>query len=169
LSVTKDGNGSGTVTSTPAGINCSSDCSEKFPFGTAVTLTPTASSGSSFTGWSGACSGSGDCVVTMDADRDVTATFTLESYQLTVAKDGTGSGTVTSTPAGIDCGSDCSESFTYGTMVTLTATADTSNTFSGWSDACSGSGDCMVTMDTAKSVTATFNPAGSVFLPLVNR
>jgi hypothetical protein len=169
LSVTKDGNGSGTVTSTPAGINCSSDCSEKFPFGTAVTLTPTASSGSSFTGWSGACSGSGDCVVTMDADRDVTATFTLESYQLTVAKDGTGSGTVTSTPAGIDCGSDCSESFTYGTMVTLTATPDTSSTFSGWSGACSDKGDCVVTMDTAKSVTATFNPAGSVFLPLVNR
>ena len=77
-----------------------------------------------------------------------------------MATDGTGSGTVTSTPAGIDCGTDCSESYDYGTEVTLSAVAATGSTFAGWSGAnCSGTGSCVVTMDAAKSVTATFTQA----------
>ena len=56
----------------------------------------------------------------MDAAKSVTATFTLNAYTLTVAKAGTGSGTVTSSPAGINCGADCSEPYNSGTVVTLT-------------------------------------------------
>jgi hypothetical protein len=78
------------------------------------------------------------------------------TYTLSVAKDGTGTGTVTSTPGGIACGSDCSEAFASGTSVTLAATADAGSSFSGWSGACTGSGPCTVAMDAAKSVTATF-------------
>ena len=76
---------------------------------------------------------------------------------LSVTKSGTGSGTVTSSPAGINCGSTCSGSFSGS--VTLTATPADGSTFAGWSGACAGTGICTVTMDAAKSVSATFNRA----------
>jgi hypothetical protein len=79
------------------------------------------------------------------------------TYTLSVSKNGTGSGTVTSNPAGITCGSDCSEEYASGTVVTLTAQPDSGSEFAGWSGACSGTGSCVVTMTGAKSVTATFN------------
>ena len=77
LTVTKAGSGSGTVTSSPAGIDCGSTCSADFTSGQVVTLTATADAGSTFTGWGGDCTGSGPCVVTMDQDRAVTATFDI--------------------------------------------------------------------------------------------
>ncbi|MEI2783989.1 MAG: S8 family serine peptidase [Candidatus Competibacter sp.] len=84
-----------------------------------------------------------------------------QQYTLTVSKAGTGSGTVTSNPAGINCGGDCSETYNAGIPVTLTATAAAGSTFIGWSGVCSGtSAACTVTMDAAKSATANFN-AGS--------
>ena len=117
---------------------------------------PMPEEGSSFTGWSGDCVGSGACVVTMDAARSVTATFMLSQYALTVSRSGGGGGTVTSSPPGIDCGTDCSESYTYGTWVTLTPVAAPGSTFSGWSGACAGRGACVVTVDGVRSVTARF-------------
>ncbi len=81
----------------------------------------------------------------------------VQQYNLTVSRGGTGTGTVTSIPAGINCGSDCTEAYNAGTVVTLTAVADASSIFGGWSGACSGTGACSVTMDASKSVTATFN------------
>jgi len=156
LTVSKTGTGSGTVTSSPAGINCGTDCTELYNSGTVVTLTATPATGSTFTGWSGACTGIGACAVTMNAAKSVTATFTLNQYALTVSKTGTGSGTVTSSPAGINCGADCTEPYNYGTAVTLTATPATGSTFTGWSGACTGIGTCTVTMDASKSATATF-------------
>jgi hypothetical protein len=77
LSVTVSGSGSGTVTSAPAGIDCGVDCSQAYASGTTVTLTATAGTGSSFTGWGGACAGTDPCVVTMSNDASVTATFAL--------------------------------------------------------------------------------------------
>jgi hypothetical protein len=79
------------------------------------------------------------------------------TFALTVGKAGSGSGTVTSSPAGINCGSDCGESYASGTSVTLTASASGGSTFAGWSGACSGTGACSVAMTVARSVTATFN------------
>lgn len=87
---------------------------------------------------------------------------TPASHTLTVSKTGSGSGTVTSTPAGIDCGSDCSEVYGTGTAVTLTASPAAGSSFAGWSGACSGTGGCQVTMDAAKSVTAGFDASGSI-------
>jgi secreted trypsin-like serine protease len=78
LSVSRTGTGTGTVTSTPSGISCGSSCSANFSSGTLVTLTATPAFGSSFAGWSGACSGStSTCNVSMSAARNVTASFTL--------------------------------------------------------------------------------------------
>jgi uncharacterized repeat protein (TIGR01451 family) len=79
---------------------------------------------------------------------------------LTVTKGGSGSGTVTSSPAGIDCGADCSEAYTEDTVVTLTANPAANSTFAGWSGACTGTGTCSVTMSQDQAVTATFNTVG---------
>ena len=158
LSVLKSGTGSGMVTGT--GITCGSDCSEAFPGGTSVTLTAAASSGSSFTGWSGCDSTSGTtCTVTMTRNTTATAAFTASppSCTLSVNKSGAGSGMVTGT--GITCGSDCSEAFPGGTSVTLTAAASSGSSFSGWSGCDSASGTtCTVTMTQSRTVTATFAP-----------
>jgi hypothetical protein len=301
LAVNKVGNngGAGTVTSSPAGINCGSTCSANFNRGTAVTLTARPTSGT-FGGWTGAgCSGTGNCVVTMTAAQSVIATFngggsgevfppngvwpsgwtapatsnanwtvasgaahegnySLRSgvighnqksqvqvrrtfqagtirfarkvssegnydflrfyvdgvkkgewsgtqawavvsypltagthtllwsyekdgsdvagsdaawidsvllppaggptYALTVTKDGTGTGTVTSAPAGINCGTVCSANFNSGASVTLTPAAASGSTFAGWAGACTNrTGNCVVGMTAAKSVKATFN------------
>jgi uncharacterized repeat protein (TIGR02543 family) len=158
LTVTKTGTGAGTVTSSPAGITCGSVCSATFTHGTQVTLAATAAAaaGSTFTGWAGACSGTGSCTVTIDRDRTVGATFALTGHTLTVSKTGTGSGTVTSSPAGITCGGVCSATFTHGTTVTLTATATAGSRFAGWSGACSGTGNCTLTIEQDNAVGAMF-------------
>ena len=157
LSVSKSGSGSGAVTSSPGGISCGGDCSETYQNGTSVTLTVSPSAGSTFTGWSGACSGSGSCTVSMTAARSVTASFTLGTNILSITKSGTGSGTVTSNPAGINCGSTCSASYSYGTSVTLTVSPSAGSTFTGWSGACSGTGFCELVMTTNRSVSAGFS------------
>jgi alpha-tubulin suppressor-like RCC1 family protein len=83
---------------------------------------------------------------------------TSSSYLLSVGKSGTGGGTVGSNPAGIGCGADCTESYASGTVVTLTATPDTGSVFGGWSGGgCAGTGNCVITLGAATSVTATFN------------
>ncbi|HKE95592.1 MAG TPA: cellulase family glycosylhydrolase [Povalibacter sp.] len=161
LSVTKAGSGSGTVTSNTGGINCGSTCSANIASGTSVTLTASAASGSSFTGWSGACSGTGTCTVTMSAARAVTATFnTASTFALGVTRAGTGSGTVTSSPSGINCGSTCTANYASGTSVTLSQSAASGSTFAGWSGSCTGTGSCVLSMTAARSVTATFNTSG---------
>jgi DNA-binding beta-propeller fold protein YncE len=83
LTVSRAGSGSGAVSSAPAGIDCGADCGESYPNGTSVTLSATASATSDFAGWSGACTGTGACVLTMDAAKAVTATFTLKSHTVT--------------------------------------------------------------------------------------
>jgi len=80
---------------------------------------------------------------------------------LTVSRSGTGGGSITSAPAGIDCGNTCSAQFTPGTMVTLTANAEGASSFAGWSGDCSGLGPCMISMNGDKQVEAVFTaPAG---------
>jgi aryl-phospho-beta-D-glucosidase BglC (GH1 family) len=92
LSVTKAGAGSGAVTSSPSGISCGSTCVASYSNGTSVTLTAAAASGSTFGGWSGGCSGTGTCTVSMTAARSVTATFNTNSSGTTCANPITFSG-----------------------------------------------------------------------------
>ena len=168
LTVSKSG--SGTVSSTPSGIDCGSDCTEDYDSDTSVTLTATPDTGATFTGWSGDCTGTAEtCTVTMSAAQSVTATFTDldQEYSLTVSK--SGSGTVSSTPSGIDCGTVCRYQFSNSTEVTLSATPASDYTFDGWSGACTGTGACTVTMDATKNVTAIFKAISKYTLTVSRR
>ncbi|MAT42331.1 MAG: hypothetical protein CL609_08325 [Anaerolineaceae bacterium] len=172
LTVSTDGTGNGSVTSDPVGISCEGDCTEDYDYNSLVTLTAIPNTGSTFVGWSGACTNTtGTCQVTIDESKSVMATFTLNQYTLTVSTDGTGSGSVTSDPTGISCEGDCTEDYDYNSLVTLIATPNTGSTFTGWSGACTNaSGDCLVRMDEAKSVTAIFTKIDfNVFIPMVIR
>jgi hypothetical protein len=150
LTISKAGTGTGTVTSDPAGINCGDDCSETYAENTEIALTAQADAGSTFAGWSGDADCSGGAV-TMNSDVNCTATFTLNTYSLTVNKTGTGSGTVGG-----------GGTYNYGTSHDITAVAAAGSTFSGWSGACTGiNPTCHITMDTNKSVTAHFLAEGT--------
>ena len=160
--------GAGTVTSSPAGINCTVNCTAVFPANTLVTLTATPSAGQSFTAWSGACTGSASsCTVTLDQARTVGAKFdavvgTSFALNVTVA----GSGSVTSNPAGINCGSTCSANFASGTAVTLTATPAAGQRFTSWGGACSGTEPtCALQLTAVRAAQAVFAavPVGTAF------
>ncbi len=158
LSVTITGSG---IVSGTGDISCAVSCEANILNGTVVTLTATPDRPSSFAGWSGGgCSGTGSCVVTMNAATTVTALFTYTpptSPLLAVTTSGPNTGTVTSAPAGIDCGATCSASFAPGTAVTLTAAPAAGYSFTGWSGGgCSGTGNCLVTLNAATGITATF-------------
>lgn len=158
LTLNKSGGGSGKVVSTPSGIDCGNACTASYPHGTALTLTATAATGSTFAGWQGACSDAvNTCTLTMDAAKAATALFTLNQYTVTIQQAGNGSGMVVSNPTGIECGSSCTAVYGYGITLSLTATAAASTRFVGWSGACTGADPvCTVSVDAAKSVTATF-------------
>jgi hypothetical protein len=79
---------------------------------------------------------------------------------LTVTLAGAGTGTVTSSPGGIDCGSDCGESYPVDSVVTLTAAPDAGSRFAGWGAPCTGTGSCTLTLAGAHTVMATFNASG---------
>jgi M6 family metalloprotease-like protein len=156
LSVEKTGVGSGLVTSIPSGINCGTDCSESFSDGTVVALNATPAVGSVFAGFGG----DPDCAdgtVTMDAIKTCSVVFTLPGPQhsLTVSKLGPGSGSVSTTPPGIDCGIDCEEAFPEGTTVALAAEANEGSIFLGWA----GDQDCsdgIVQMASDRNCVAAF-------------
>jgi uncharacterized repeat protein (TIGR02543 family) len=150
--------GSGVVTSSPNGISCDVlTCSAAFVAGTSVTLTAAPGTGYAFGGWSGACSGTGSCVVAMSVARSVNATF---SPTITVVS--SGQGTVTSLPAGINCGTTCTAAMSFGASVTLTATPALGQVFEGWFSAgCSGTGTCTVIATNPATVVARFVVAGT--------
>ncbi|MDM8535267.1 Ig-like domain-containing protein [Desulfobacterales bacterium HSG17] len=160
LSAAKTGTGTGIVSSSPKGINCGEDCVQYYDQDTQITLTASAEPGSEFTGWSGPCTGTGECIVTINETQKLTAAFEISSvpqYTLTVKKDGNGIGTVSSEPAGIKCGDDCTQDYNKGTQVTLTAASGLYSEFAGWSGACSGTGECIVAMEQIQDVIAVFN------------
>ena len=153
------GTGTGTVTSSPAGINCGTDCQEDYPAGTPVTLTATAQQGSTFNGWAGACSGNGaTCQVTITELTGVTANFTAltPGTSNTLYVTSTGGGTVTSAPTGINCGTACEADFDSAQVVTLTPTSNPGLTFNGWRGACAGTGPCQIPMTNDQAVMAAF-------------
>jgi hypothetical protein len=171
LTVTKTGTGVGRVVSEPLGINCPDDCSESYSSGTTVTLKAYAAATETFTGWTGACSGTGACTVRMDADKSVGAGFTdptPDTKVLQVWIDGYGSGTIVSNPPGINCSTSsggCSAPFATGSTVTLTAVPDAGSHFNSFLDCSSPASPCMVKMDYNRTVWSAFCPDNDVCFP----
>ncbi len=150
--------GDGTVTSTDGFINCPGTCTHNYLENTQVTLNATPASGWAFSGWSGACSGTGSCNITMTQNLSVSAAFTQLPVTLTVST--AGSGSVTSTDGFINCPGTCQHTYDPGAQVTLNAAAASGWVFSGWTGACSGVGPCNLTMNTNLAVTAVFVEPG---------
>jgi uncharacterized protein YhjY with autotransporter beta-barrel domain len=165
LSVNTFGTGSGSVTSSDQNIACPSDCSHTYTSSETVTLSPTPASGSTFTGWSGACSGTGSCIVTMSGSQSVSANFTADTQEgglLSVTIGGPGTGIVTSNDGNILCPEDCSQNYRSSDTVILTADPGIDQVFIGWQgDTCSGTGSCTLTMSGDRSVTAVFDMAAT--------
>jgi uncharacterized repeat protein (TIGR01451 family) len=164
LTIIRTGNGAGTVTSNEGshGINCGGVCSATYLRGSPVTLSEIPDTNSVLADWSGGCTGTGPCTVAMNADQNVTANFVL-GEKLSIALAGVGSGSVNSSDGAINCpnsGGNCSSLYAPGTSLSLTATTAGTSSFGGWSGACTGTNPsvCTVILNSAESVTATFNP-----------
>jgi hypothetical protein len=169
VNVDKMGSGTGTVVSSPPGINCGDQCSFSFISNDdpenyePVTLTATPDPGSEFEGFEGCC----PIELTRGETYNVTAFFgrlrpTMFSLGVTVS----GSGSVTSQPGGIACGQAgqaCSASFSTDSTITLEAKPTPGWSFAGWSGECTGTGPCSIVMNNPKTVTATFAPPETVY------
>jgi uncharacterized repeat protein (TIGR02543 family) len=169
-----------TLTGGPSNLNQSFNLTDAAPPynsgavlpGSGYKVTETVPSGWSLTG--ATCSdGSRPDNVDLGAGETVTCTFTnSKQVTLTVNRTGTGNGTVTSNPAGINCGADCTETYNGNTVVALTATPAAGSSFAGWSGDCSGTNPTTsVTMNANKTCTATFNkaklqPVGGYLVPV---
>jgi hypothetical protein len=167
LTVAGTGNGSGRITSTPAGIDCtfsagnnSGTCAARFPAGTVVTLAQEAQRGTEFAGWSTTCVGN-SCSITLSTQRTIELTFRAVSAPGTVAVIGAGTGTglVTSVPDGITCtvtagvtSGTCSASFAAGSTVALNAAATANGSMTGFTGACTAA-PCLVTVASAQTST----------------
>ncbi len=160
LSTSTAGNGSGIISSDDQGINCGNDCNETYATGSTVTLTANAADGSQFTGWSGAeqCAGNQSSIqITVDRNISCVASFAIVVVERTLTVSSSEGGTVTSTPGGISCGTDCSQAYDDKTQVSLIAVPDNGYRFAQWGGSCSGTASsASVTLDTDKSCSAVF-------------
>jgi uncharacterized repeat protein (TIGR02543 family) len=154
--------GSGTVTGT--GISCPGDCSESYATDSSVTLRASPASGFAFGGWGFDCTtagGAATCTLAMNSSKLARATFTQAAptaQTLTVAV--TGSGSVTG--PGINCPTDCSESYAPGTAVTLNASPAIGFALGSWGGDCASAGtaaSCTLSMSANRSASATFAQA----------
>ncbi len=160
LTVALQGTGAGRVVSSAGGIDCGSQCSASVEKGTVIVLTATASPGSKFLGWSGSgCVGTASCSVTLVVAAHVVAQF-LAMRRITIDAQGTGSGTITSDPAGLDCGEVCELTLDDGAQFQLFALPDDGSYFAGWADATCGeyAGElCVGTAVGDLSISPVFN------------
>jgi hypothetical protein len=159
LTVEKTGLGQGTVTSNLSGIDCGVMCVGVFSSRTRITLTATAEPGNVFTGWSGACSGLGNCQLTLNASTSAVAHFE-PAAQVVVNGVGNGFGLVTSTPARVNCPvsskSLCNTLVLTGVQLTVQARANRGSRFLGWMGACTGTGACNIWTESPEQIIHVF-------------
>jgi len=159
------------ITSSPDQMEMSYNMFSSTTFEVVGTENSVASDSNASINWAGLSNSSGYewYAVASDGAASTTSstwsfTTSQNTYTLSVSKTGSGSGTVTSNPTGINCGSDCSEIYTYNTSVILTAIPSSDSTFTGWGGTCSGSDTCTVTMDSNKAVIANIEQTQQSFV-----
>ncbi|MCI0582311.1 MAG: cell wall-binding repeat-containing protein [Chloroflexi bacterium] len=157
------GSGGGSVQSSKG--TCTTNCTLVYGYNTVFGLTAVPAAGSAFDHWTGPCTGTGvSCArVASTATMDFGAVFSI-GRTLKVTR--TGPGVVTSSPGGINCGTDCTEFYPETRTVTLTATPTGDAQFYGWTGSCTGTGACVLPMSTSRTVQALFdepmpNPAAT--------
>ena len=156
ISINKQGNGDGKVTSLPFGIDCGLHCEKDFQTNTEITLIADSNIHSTFIRWEGDCTGTEpECILNLDSDKNVIAIF--ESFRLSINKIGEGDGRILSYPFGIDCGLHCNKNFAAYSRIILIATPQVHSEFIGWNGACSGTEySCVLNLNEDKEVTAIF-------------
>lgn len=170
------GNGAGVIKDSSGTVRCSlyngcasgATVTQSYSPGTSVVLTASATAPSTFVGWGGDCAGAGTCSLTMSKSKVVIATFTSSGlFTIVVERIGTGTGTVTSSPYGIVCGTTCAASFAAGVSVVFTATAIAPSRFVGWANAgCASTGMCVVTSTSAQQgLGGSQSPAAFFYRP----
>lgn len=174
-SIQLSGTGSGSILSNPGGISCSGTsvlCTSAFYVGQMVSLTASPALGSTFNGWSGACSGAATTatlIIQSVANKNACNALFNQGWTLTVSKTGSGTGTVISTPVGVNCDPGCvsqAAPFAAGTTIELNAVPAAGSEFLGWDPggACAGAGENLiatVVLTSNLSCTATFGQPGS--------
>ncbi|MFM8858194.1 MAG: InlB B-repeat-containing protein [Actinomycetota bacterium] len=163
LTVTRMGDGDGYVSSTTSSFQCGQLCSNAYLKGVygsnwPVSLRATAFPGSIFTGWSGACSGTGICQMKMSKSFWVGATFE-RAGGIILQKVGSGKGSISSSPAGVSCSVasiSCTSWHRFGSVLTLTARASSGSRFVGWAGACGGNGTCVVRLVAGEDPVALY-------------
>ena len=164
LQVRREGTGAGTIvigTGSTDIIQCDLGCLRFLPPGAHQAVAVLAREGSTFAGFSGACSGTDSCFLTMDADKEVVVRFDAPPNMatLTVGLSDPGRGRVTSDVAGIDCLPDCVQPFALDTLVTLTAHPADGFTFSRFAGPCAQTvgASCTVRLSESRQVLAAFS------------
>ena len=138
----------------PTSFECAQSCTLDLDQGLAATLVAAPRAGARFVRWTGACTGSGPCTVTLSGARAVTAVFGAATFRLTTSVGGKGK--VSSTPGGVSCPGRCSAAFRADSSVRLRAAASSGFRFAGWTGSCRGTGPCVVKLSRDRSVRATF-------------
>jgi uncharacterized repeat protein (TIGR02543 family) len=123
-----------------------------------VVLQATPSSGHTFEGWGGDCSGLAECVVLTYQARQITAQFSRPNdVQLSLVAQGGGGISIQTGGSDTPCANTCQTRVTYGSAVTFTATPSAGHVFKGWTGACSGqTPTCTLTLEQDTQVTASF-------------
>jgi Protein of unknown function (DUF1565)/Divergent InlB B-repeat domain len=158
LTIVFQGSGAGQVKVVESAQTCTSECALPFAPGSQLTLQATVGPGSIFMGWGGACSGSADCAVTLDADATVQASFNASDATATLNILVSGPGTVGITPSGSSCGPGCTQ-FDRGTPVTVMPVPNGGFSFISWNGdgPCeSAPASCTFTLDNDTNLTAQF-------------
>jgi len=160
ITITFSGAGTGRVYSTGGEIDCQASCEPSLAEGMRLILVAQPAAGSIFAEWSGACSGSGSCEITVLEGVRIGARFeklpSPPPARHVVSVRVEGGGSIESDPLGLWCPAICDASFPTGKPVTLEARPFTDWRFAGWSGACSGTGPCTLDLRSDAVVTASF-------------
>jgi len=184
LTVQLDGNGGGRVTSSN-GLVCDRSantntgvCAVTVPYGTTMTMLPTADAASELAAWGGACVGQGtaECTVDLSQSRTVSATFSRRRVTLTLRLVGSGEGSITINGATACARTaaqqgvvECVRQYDVGTTVTITPLPGTQTDFAGYTGDCNGVGLCQLVMNAARTVTGEFAARPGLLLSVESR